>query len=76
MVSRMSVGIPVRWTNQGSWGGETTNIFILFTAWLVKPSGITLIISAKWLRASWGRRDICGRGLKSAAACNLQGLCE
>lgn len=25
MASRMSVGIPVRWTHQGGWGGETTN---------------------------------------------------
>lgn len=76
MASRMSVGNPGRWTNQGSWGGETTEIFISITAWLVKPSGITLIISAKRHRTSWERRDICGRGFESVAACNLQGLCE
>lgn len=76
VASRMPVGNPGRCTNEGSWGGGTTDMFISITAWLVKPRGITLIISAKKHRTSCGRRDICGRGFESAAACNLQGLCE
>lgn len=43
MERKTSVGMPVGWNSQGSWGRETTNIFMLVTAWLVKPGGMVLL---------------------------------
>ena len=43
MARKASVGMPVGWTSQGSWGRETTNTFMLLTAWLVKLGGMVLL---------------------------------
>lgn len=43
MARKALVGMPVGWTSQGSWGREMTNIFLLVTAWLVKPGGMVLL---------------------------------
>ena len=43
MARRASVRMPVGWTSQGSQGRETTNIFMLLTAWLVKLGGMVLL---------------------------------
>ena len=80
MASKALVGIPVRWTSQGRWGRETTNIFVLVTAWLVKPGGTVLSLSQPSGIELLGRggifvaRDWTKQLPESAASWNLQGL--